>query len=357
MFDAAALAPVRDAFGRLRVDPSHHVYFQGRLNLLLGEAVVSSAAAWRPDLILAVAQAPLTEPALTALRTIGIRTAFWFVENVRVLPYWRDVVQHYDDVYGIQPDRVLDELRSAGAREPRYLPMACAPDVHRRIEIDAETRAKYGSAVSFAGAPYLNRRHILAAVADLGLRVWGDGWQQTVLAPYAADTTRFDIETMVRIFNATAVNLNVHSADHVAGLDPMPDYVNPRTFELAACGAFQLVDARHPLPALFDESEIITFTNAAQMRSLAIHYLSKPEERSIIAARSRARAVSAHTYEHRVAAICGDTLPPYLQPLAGHAAESSLDHAIAGAARSPALTREEALLRMVADVRDTVASR
>ena len=162
---------------------------------------------------------------------------------------------------------------------------------------------------------------------------------------------------MVSIFSATAVNLNVHSADHVTGLDPTPDYVNPRTFELAACGAFQLVDRRTPLADVFEDDEVVAFGSVAELRSLSEHYLRHPEEREAIAARACARAVAAHTYEHRVAAICAEALPAHLQPRRAEVASRSLNDAIAEASGAPMLGRDEALLRMLADVRDTVAAR
>lgn len=357
LFDAAPFGEAHHAFAKLSVAPTAKTHLQGRFALLLGEAVVAAAVAWRPDLVIALAQAPLTEPALTDLRKLGARTAFWFVENVRVLPYWRDVVAHYDHVFAIQQDTVLEQMRAAGAPRATYLPMACDPTTHRPVSLDLAAREQFGSPVSFAGAPYLNRRHILQSVADLGLRVWGDGWEHTPLAPFTSARRRFSLDEMIEIFNATDVNLNVHSADHVTGLDPDPDYVNPRTFELAACRAFQLVDRRTPLADLFARDEVVTFESVAELRSLAAHYLNRPDERQSVAARAHARAVAAHTYEHRVATICAEMLPPELRPGRAQAESQPLNDAIASAADSAVLGRDEALLRMLADVRDTVTAR
>ncbi len=355
-FDASPFADAQRAFGELSIDGTRTEMLQGQFTLLLAEAVVGVAAEWRPDLLIALAQAPLTEPALTALRTMGITTAFWFVENVRVLPYWRDVCPFYDMVYAIQPAAV-DRIADAGARRVGYLPMACDPRIHRPVSLDDDERARYRSPVSFAGAPYLNRRHLLTAVADLGLKVWGDGWESTALAGALGERGRFDADQMVRIFSGTDVNLNIHSADHVAGLDPEPDYVNPRTFELAACRAFQLVDRRHPLPALFDEDELVTFSSARDLRTLCLHYLERPSERLEIASRAEARARRDHTYDHRVAVMLEDNLPVHLRGSQVESHPESLNDAIAAASTAASLSVDEAMLRIVADVRDTVTAR
>jgi spore maturation protein CgeB len=370
-FDASPFASAQRAFGEMASDRNQTRVLQGQFTLLMGQAIVNVAAEWRPDLMIALAQAPLTQPALDALRAMGVATAFWFVENVRVLPYWRDVCAHYDVVYAIQPSAV-ERIADAGARRLGYLPMACDQHLHRRVALNDAERARYASRLSFAGAPYLNRRHILTAVADLGLKIWGDGWESTVLALRLGARGRFDADEMIRIFSGTDINLNIHSADHVAGLDPEPDYVNPRTFELAACRAFQLVDRRDPLSALFAEDEIVTFSTIGELRALSLHYLDHPSERDEFAARAEARALRDHTYGHRVAVMLDENLPAHLRPpsryaLRRHSGAASplppeqtpatLDDAIAAAASASDLSVEEAILRIVADVRDTVGSR
>jgi spore maturation protein CgeB len=365
MFDASPFATAQRTFGALPVTADGKTYLQGRFALLLGEAIVGVAAEWRPDLVIALAQSPLTQPALEGLSTLGATTAFWFVENVRVLPYWRDVVSHYHHVFAIQPGAVLDQMRAAGAPQVHYLPMACDPRLHTPVPLGPED-PRFASPVSFAGAPYLNRRHILGAVADLGLTLWGDGWERTPLASHVREAGRFDLQQMLKVFSGTGVNLNVHSADHVTGLDPDPDYVNPRTFELAACGAFQLVDHREPLASLFNMDEIVAFRSVREMRQLTEHYLAHPDQGQEIASRARARAIAEHTYDHRVADMFAKTLPAHLQPdvsrrgfsVASLQPSRSLEDAIAEAAAAGAeLSMDEAVLRMLANIRDTVWAR
>jgi hypothetical protein len=128
--------------------------------------------------------------------------------------------------------------------------MACDAERHVPLVLTPEEQERYGCDVSFAGAPYLNRRGLLPALADFDLRIWGEGWNDEALGPFIADQgRRFTLDQMVRVFAGSRINLNLHSAEHVAGFDPQPDYLNPRTFELAACEAFQLVDRRDPLRA------------------------------------------------------------------------------------------------------------
>ncbi|MBP8275214.1 MAG: glycosyltransferase family 1 protein, partial [Acidobacteria bacterium] len=209
--------------------------------------------------------------------------------------------------------------------------------------------------VSFAGAPYLNRQRMLLGLIDLNPKIWGDGWGVTELSRLAAENgARFNLDEMMRIFSATRINLNIHSANHVEGLDPDPDYVNPRTFELAACEAFQLVDARRPLPALFRDDEMVTFSSTSELRALIAHYLARPDERAAIAKRARARVVAEHSFVHRVRRIFEETLPRELQP--GLAADArGLRDAIDALSRtSSRMTPDEAMMRVLQHVQEGV---
>ena len=83
-------------------------------------------------------------------------------------------------------------------------------------------------------------------------------------------------------------------------MDPQPDFVNPRTFELAACGAFQLVDDRTLLPDLFTSEEVASFRRAEDVPQLIRRWLPDTEGRRAHAEASRRRVLRDHTYRHRL---------------------------------------------------------
>jgi spore maturation protein CgeB len=356
--DAGVFGGAYDAMGALPLERSRRITLQGHLAVLMGEVIVEVSHAFAADLVIALAQAPLGAPALERLRAQGTRSAFWFVENTRVLQYWRDVARHYDHFFAIQPGVVLEQIAAAGAPSPKYLPVACDPADHYPVTMTDGDRQRFGAPVAFAGAPYLNRRHVLAGLRDLGLRVWGEGWEATGLTSCLGAQGRFDVETLRKVVSATAVNVNLHSAEHVTGLDPQPDFVNPRTFELAACGGFQLVDRRVPLADLFADADLPTFGSAAELRALTISWLSKPaEERQAVAARARHRVLARHTYDDRVRQILAATLPPFLQGSTSDDEPASLDDALARFPDAAALGAEEALLRMAVAVQKEIGAR
>ncbi len=277
----------------------------------LATGVLAAVDAFAPDLVLALAQAPLDAQALEEIGRRGALRAFWFVEDHRLFPYWRDVIGGYDYFCAIQ-DSFLAEAAALTAGHVSYLPCAADPGIHRPLELTAAERHAFGAPVAFVGAGYRNRRMSFRPLLDLGLRLWGTEWDGAgeLLGALERGGARISTEDAVRIFNATAVNLNLHSSTWVDGVDPRGDFVNPRTFELAAAGAFQLVDRRALLPALFvPDVEVATFTAAGELRERVRYYLAHPDERAAIAAAGRARVLAEHTYRHRMetllTTVCG----------------------------------------------------
>jgi spore maturation protein CgeB len=355
LFDATVYGDAYSSLESLDITRLAKATLQGELADVAGRAVMATVAVWQPDLVFALAQAPLGPAILDNFRQAGVTTAFWWVENNRVLPYWQIAASRYDWFYAIQPGPFLERLAEAGAEHPRYLPLACDPVRHKPMALTPADRVRFEADVSFAGSPYLNRRHIFTALADLRIRLWGRGWSDPALAGLVAEGGKtFTADEMVKVFAGTKINLNVHSAEHVYGLDPEPDYVNPRTFELAACRAFQLVDRRTPLPDLFTEDEIVTFSSVPELRSLVEHYRGDEEGRRACASAAQARALRHHTYAHRMEQVLRDTLPPDLTAaaLAGVKAET-LDEAIDKAGGGPLMDRDEALLLAVREVQRT----
>ncbi len=269
----------------------------------LGTGVLAAVDAAQPDVVLALAQAPLDATTLAEIGRRGVVRAFWFVEDHRVLPYWRDVAAGYDHFFAIQDGAFLDDVARAGAGRAAYLPCGADPTEHRPVVLPAAERAELAAPVAFVGAGYRNRRIAFRSLLDLGLKIWGTEWGGAgqVEAALQRNGARISTEDCVRIFAATRVNLNLHSSTYVDGVEPRGDFVNPRTFEIAAAGAFQLVDERALLPPLLEPGvDVATFTDTAELRDRVRHFLAHPDERAAFADAGRRRVLAEHTYRHRM---------------------------------------------------------
>ena len=255
------------------------------------------------DILVCMAQAPVTVPLLLELRKKGIILVLWFLEDYLRFTYWKDYAKYYDFVFTIQNGECLSAIKAAGAGEVHYLPPGCDPAIHAPITPSQDDWNRWGSPVSFVGAGYHNRQQMFAFLADLPFKIWGTEWP--TCRPFdrmvQEQGRRLTPAEYVKIFNTTEINLNLHSSTERDGVEPNGDFVNPRTYELAASNAFQLVDERTLLPGAFVAGkEVATFKDIHDLRDKIQYYRDHPEERKAIAAAGRQRALRDHTYVHRM---------------------------------------------------------
>lgn len=289
--------------GSLLKTPSRKDAVETQYVELLSRALVESLAERPIDILVCLAQAPVSPAALTELRERGIITVMWFVEDYRRFTTWRMIAPYFDYMFMIQRGECLNLVEAAGAGRAVYLPVACDPMIHRPLNLTAEEQVRYGSDISFFGAGYNNRRHMFTPLANRDFKIWGTEWPACL--PFTKlvqdGGRRMEPDEYVKIFSATKINLNLHSSSERDGVEPFGDFVNPRTFELASCGAFQLVDDRTLLPELFEAGkEIAVFRDGGELTDQIQHYLAHPEERLQMAEAARSRALREHTYEHRL---------------------------------------------------------
>lgn len=290
------------ALERLRVTTDRLQHLESSYLQVVSQAVLAKVETFQPDLVLAMAQAPLSIQALKRLRRDGVVTAMWFVEDFKLFPYWQAYAPHYDFFAVIQKEPFLSELSTIGVVNALYLPMAAHPKVHKPLELSTTEQRKFGSDLSFMGAGYPNRRVALREFIGMDFKIWGTEWEgDASLAPYVQlGGARVSSEDCVRIFNATKVNINLHSSIQAQELVTGGDFINPRTFEVAACGAFQVVDRRGLMAECFAENELATFTSMAEFRDMVRHFLAHPEERLEYARRGQERVLRDHTYAARM---------------------------------------------------------
>ncbi len=275
----------------------------------LGDMLVHYLCEWSyarvsefaPDVCIVMAQAPVDKMFPLRLARDGVVTAFWYVENWRHLPYWRDIAPYYDVFFHIQPGEFEEQLAQVGCPCSAFVQTGCDPEIHRPVELDAAERREYECDLSFAGAGYPNRLEMFKGLTDYRFKIWGVGWSARELASLVcAPETRFTPERFAKIVAGSKINLNLHSSTVHDGVDPECDAINPRVFEIAACGGFQLCDPCKGLETLFDfDTELPVYRDLAELRAKIDYFRERPEERAVFAERARERVLAEHTYKHR----------------------------------------------------------
>lgn len=302
IFDAPAFHSAFTGLKNLELPPSALGPLENSFLQVLNQAIWAQVEHFEPAFVLALAQAPLNRLTLQKLRKAGVRTAMWFVEDWQVFDYWQTYAPLYDVFAVIQKDPFQEKLAAAGQPHAPYLPLAALPEFHRPLALSAEEEREYGADIGFLGAGYPNRRLAFRPLAGRNFKIWGSDWEgESVLAPcIQRQGQRIGEEESVKIYNASRINLNLHSSLKTETLVSHGDFVNPRTFELASMGAFQLVDRRRLLPELFAEDELACFDSEAELYEKIDYFLSHPDERARYCRRARERVLAEHTYAQRM---------------------------------------------------------
>lgn len=307
VFEAPLLHPAFTGLRGLGLAPAQTAQLENSFLQVVSQAVWAQVQAQEPHLVLALAQAPIGRSLLQRLRRAGVRTAMWFVEDHEVFDYWKAYAPLYDVFAVIQKEPFLSMLSGIGQDNALYLPLAAQPDFHKPLELTEQDKREYGADIGFLGAGYPNRRLAFRQLVGRDFKIWGSDWDgESLLAPHVQrGGARISADESVKIYNATRVNLNLHSSLGTAELVSKGDFVNPRTFELACMGAFQLVDRRALMPELFAQDELATFGTLEEFYAAIEYFLAHPDERQAFAARARERVLRDHTYEQRMAALLG----------------------------------------------------
>ena len=105
------------------------------------------------------------------------------------------------------------------------------------------------------------------------------------------------------LYRQAKIGLNLHRTSVGFGRDALhiehAESINPRCYELAACGRFFVSDYRAELDEIFG-SIVPTFRTAKELEQLVRHYLQRDAEREDIASQLPG-LVAKHTFKNRVA--------------------------------------------------------
>ena len=261
--------------------------------------VLEICSARKVRILIATGTAPLHCRALEELRALGVfcvnystddpwnsgQRAGWFL---RALP-------RYNVVF--TPRRAnVEDFRSLGCAEVRYLPFAFAPDLFSP-PLPARIGGELPREALFVGGADDDRVRFFGDCIEAGLRpsLVGDYWDRYPRTrPFAAG--RLDPTELVRVTANAVVNIclvrRANRDGHVM-----------RSFEIPAVGGFMVAEDTDEHRALFgaDGERVCYFRSPAEAVERTRWAYSHPEERARMAASALALVTGGgHTYRDRL---------------------------------------------------------
>jgi spore maturation protein CgeB len=197
--------------------------------------------------------------------------------------------------------------RSAASAFPRtsYLPHAWHPVVHGSRAFDEDVPAHD---VVFVGAGFPERCAFFNAINWSGINLGLYGiWQGFGLTPALESCVREgEIENgyAASLYRRAKIGLNLYRARTWDRTPVHAESLNPRAYELAACGAFTVSEYRDEVSDVFGRF-VPTFTTPQDAEHQIRHWLTEDESRHLLAA-ALPGCVAEHSWVQRGAQMAAD---------------------------------------------------
>jgi spore maturation protein CgeB len=257
---------------------------------LITEPLVQAICALQPNLLLVVSGNLVTKEAIARIRVNAeapivhfFNEDFFNPRNTSVV--LRDAAASYDKFFTTKSFNV-PELARLGIANVAYLPHGYRPRCHFPVSVTAQESQRYGSPVTFVGTYERPRANVLKQLGTTDLKIWGNNWNRLpIFSPLRRAVQNKDVycEEMSKVFNSSHICLAfLRRANR--------DRHTSRTFEIPACGGFQLAERSDEVLEFFDEGkEIECFGSAAELRDKVDFYLRNECARVRIASAGMAR--------------------------------------------------------------------
>jgi spore maturation protein CgeB len=256
---------------------------------------------FRPNVILSFRGANLSPIIVYNLRKMGYPVIVWVVDDPYRLQTHKKLVQPYNMV--ITQDSNSVAFYRQLKKPVFHLPLAVNPEKYRPQKVPE----KYRSDICFVGSAFPVRLHYFDKLTPLLLRhktfIIGQWWEK--LKNYQKLKTcilnkPIPPSEVVKYYNGAKIVLNIHRTDNDRKDNPFniaAHTPNNRTFEIAACRAFQLTTYRKDLGKFYElDTEIAHYSTLKELREKIIYYLHHDEERKQMAAKAYQRTLRDHSY-------------------------------------------------------------
>lgn len=212
------------------------------------------------------------------------KTICWFVDGIANHQEITGYLKVFDKIYVFEHSDIAYLKRMS--LEGTYLPVgyneAFSNISPRKCDID----------ILFIGSPFHNRLKLLEQVAIESNK---QGWNLKIIGPFYdekypwkrlifrrkypyvyryLENKRVSSEVAAELYSRTKICLNIHDSKHKSP--------NPRTFEILAVGAFELIDRRNYWGGLKQDYDLVSFDDITDLISKIEYYLKNDNERYTI---------------------------------------------------------------------------
>ncbi len=271
------------------------------------EKLQSIVTTFQPQLVLSMLGDHLSIQAIQYLKESGIKLACWLTEDPFYFDKTIQVIDRFDYVFTID----TGALKHYQSVHPNayHLPLGTNHTIFRPRLVEHA----YKSDLLLVGYPYptrVNLIHFLLKNTNYQITLVGKGWRNRLQKIWRNNPRVMIKDTWVEpqeisyYYNGASIVLNPHRShnflhnQNTSGI--ISESINNRTFDIVACGAFQLIEEKPNLRSFFTEEEMVSYRDYEDCLRKVIAYMNDEEQRQIIAKKAQKIVIEQHTFYQRI---------------------------------------------------------
>lgn len=260
---------------------------------------------FNPDYVFTIHGGYMTESIVQRIKESGCKVGIWFVDDPYDIDASKQKLFSYDYIFTNEKE-CIPVYNRHGFPRVFHLPLGVQTAFYRPQRIEGQ----YYSDLCFVGTPFPERinilKYLVAKLPRLSYTIIGPQWSSYLSGRARVINHPLGPGEVSKYYNGARINLNIHR-NEVEQFNPAlvlnqerirASSPNNRTFDIAACRSFQIVDNRRGLEEYYDlKKELVTFDDKTDLAKKVEYYLNSSEERSLIANRAYRRTLQHYTFE------------------------------------------------------------
>jgi hypothetical protein len=282
----------------------YKAYLEGYTNLLkiadddliadmIGQSLLTKVIEKKSEVVIVTALCPLSNYFISLFKSLKIKTALWYYEDYRTVPFWQQSISHYDFFFGIQKGQLESSFLNS-TTQFHFLPNAAQSIPNTIPSLNSRSFD-----LSFIGIPSEYRITFIEELISKGIKVAiaGKGWNEVnnpVLQPFIIDGNWVNPTKAFSIYSSSKFGLNLSVSPPKSNLDQ--NQVSPRAFDIISSGAY-LITERSILNSIsmtdLSYGEVTSPNEAIQIIKSDINIESHIQK-------NMASIINKHSLEHRM---------------------------------------------------------
>ncbi|KEK23388.1 CgeB family protein [Bacillus gaemokensis] len=272
------------------------------------EKLDSIVTSFQPDIVFTLLGNHIPQKTTQYFKEKNIKLAVWLTED----PFYIDTslteLDTFDFIFTIDSG-ALNYYTSLGYTNVYHLPLATNTTIFK----SGLKKLDYKSEILFIGYPYPNRVkliHFLLEKTPYHYTIIGQHWRNRLLKLWRKHPRIKIIEDWIPpqevalYYNNTNLILNPHRSylfpQNQNENKIKNNTINNRTFDIAACKGFQIIEEKRDLYSFFDRDEILFYQSFEDCSRKISIYLNDTDFKELMVQKAQKKVLKQHTFHQRI---------------------------------------------------------